>query len=178
MLVSWVERKAEPHRDTVPVPRKLCGSAHTAQNFCPFLTCTVCILGDSFWSDNAGHEPGLVAVQSWGSSPLLTQSLQHAWLILFPCWWHLLRRPCRGTIIPYAIFYCFFVFCCWRNCIYSSVRTGISIHLKPMRSNSFKAGLWIRIDSIRIRIQQYSSILIRIRIRIHKVIESGSTTVL
>jgi hypothetical protein len=37
-------------------------------------------------------------------------------------------------------------------------------------SNVFKAGLWIRIDSI--RIQQFSSI--RIRIRIHKVIESGS----
>jgi hypothetical protein len=37
-----------------------------------------------------------------------------------------------------------------------------------------KAGLWIRIDSIWIRIQKFSSIWIRIRIRIYNVIESGS----
>jgi hypothetical protein len=46
----------------------------------------------------------------------------------------------------------------------------------------FTRRLWIRIDSIRIRIriQKFSSIRIRIRIRIHNVIESGSgsTTVL
>jgi hypothetical protein len=32
--------------------------------------------------------------------------------------------------------------------------------------NIFKAGLWIRIDSIRIRIQHFSSIQIRIRIQL------------
>jgi hypothetical protein len=34
----------------------------------------------------------------------------------------------------------------------------------------FEAGLWIRIDSVQIRIQHFSSI----RIRIHKIFESGS----
>jgi hypothetical protein len=57
---------------------------------------------------------------------------------------------------------------------------GQHSQVAPLRkaAQHFKPGLWIRIDSIRIRIQKFSSIQIRIRIRIHNVIESGSTTVL